>query len=88
MVTAEIAARAKALRLRVGCTQERFADLGGIDRSTVAHVEAGENMLTGSATRAAYARAVNVSLDTLAAYLDGSIGLEDAIMRRRRKRAA
>ena len=88
MVTAEIAARARALRLRVGCTQDRFAALGGIDRTTVAHVEAGENMLTGHATRAAYARAVGISLDTLAAYLDGSIGLEDAIMRRRKRPAA
>lgn len=83
-----VSARARALRVRVGCTQERFAALGGIDRSTVAHVEAGENMLTGHATRAAYARAVGVSLDTLAAYLSGEIDLEDAIMRRRRKRAA
>lgn len=67
--------RAKALRERLGLTQDQAAERGGLRRDEVTKVERGTNKASTSRIREGLARAYGVTLDQLAGYLEGSLSL-------------
>jgi transcriptional regulator with XRE-family HTH domain len=80
--------RLKALRKRLALTQEAMAERGGLGRVEVVRVEGGHNDATSYRLRAGLARAAELGVEDLSAYLDGEIELEDAMARRRSGGAA
>lgn len=70
------AARIRALRKRLGYTQVRFGERCGLPAATIAGFEGGHNRATSYAKRAALAKGAEVSVDRLAAYLDGQLALD------------
>ena len=69
------AARVRALRKKLGVTQDQLADQCDITRVEVVLLEAGRNKATSYAMRAALAKGVDVPVEAIAAYLDGEIDL-------------
>jgi transcriptional regulator with XRE-family HTH domain len=67
--------RVRGLRRALAVTQERLAEMCGLERVEVVQLEAGKNKATSYATRAALARGTDVPIDAMAAYLDGEIAL-------------
>lgn len=68
--------------LGAGVTQERLAELCGLTRVEVVQLETGKNKASSYATRLALARGVDVPVDAIAAYLDGTIGLDGLLVLR------
>jgi transcriptional regulator with XRE-family HTH domain len=77
-VPAETSAdRIRALRLRLGMTQEALGEACRMPRNRliVSQLETGKNGATSYATRAQLAEGFDVPLEALAAYLDGAVSL-------------
>jgi hypothetical protein len=64
-----------------------MAEKAGLGRVEVVRVEGGQNDATSYRMRAGLARAAQMGVEDLSAYLDGEIDLEAAMRRRARERA-
>jgi transcriptional regulator with XRE-family HTH domain len=82
--------RAKALREAIGLTQEKLAERseGCLTRVEVNQIEAGRNKLTSWAARDGLARAADVPIEALSAYVDGEIDLTALLLLRGSRGAA
>ena len=68
----------RALRTRLGLTQEGVAERGGgIDRTEVVAVETGRNKATTVRIRGALARGLGLSIEQLGAFLSGDLGIDE-----------
>jgi transcriptional regulator with XRE-family HTH domain len=76
---ATVAERFKTLRDALGLTQGGFS---GVSRTEINKIENGANQLTGGTLRARVARAIGVSTDDLAAYIEGQLLLPALLSRR------
>lgn len=77
-----VAERVRALRERVGISQGELARRSGLKRVEVNQIENGANQAGSWNIRAGLARGVGVDVVTLAAYIDGEIGLGNVFERR------
>lgn len=79
-----VAERVRELREALGLTQQDVADRSGgrLNQGTLAKVEGGLNKGTGASTRGGLASAFGVTLDSLEAYLAGTLGLDVLLARR------
>lgn len=75
----EIAAMVKALRERLGLSQQAVADRGGFPRPQLAKIETGHNKLSTADMRRQLALGLGVNLRTLEAYIEGGMSLDDAV---------
>jgi transcriptional regulator with XRE-family HTH domain len=71
--------RLRALRLEVGLTQARLAEVAGLPRPDVARLESGALKCSLAATRRKLARAYGVSLDLFDSYLEGERSLAEVV---------
>jgi DNA-binding XRE family transcriptional regulator len=69
----------KALRVRLGLTQDALAEKAEIRRTDVVRIEVGTNKVTSYALRQALAVGFGLSLDELVAYLSGKMTVEAAV---------
>lgn len=78
-----VAERVKAIRERLDLTQVEVAERSGgaVTQDIVAKLESGKNKGNGAQTRQGLASAFGLTLDTISAYLDGKIGLDDALQK-------
>lgn len=81
MAKTELAQRVIALRKRVELTQDRLAELAGLDRVDVNKVENGSNDATTVRVRDGLARAFGASRDDMADYIEGRIDLAEFVDR-------
>lgn len=72
----ELPKRVRALRKRMGLSQEKLSELGGFPRHEVSKIENGERQMRSFPARQQLARAFSLSIDDLSAYLDGRLSLE------------
>jgi hypothetical protein len=84
----EVKELVKALRLAVGVSQETVARTSGgiLTREEVVKVESGKNQATAYRIREGFANAYGVSIQAMAAYLDGQMS-RDELMAHRALRA-
>jgi transcriptional regulator with XRE-family HTH domain len=73
----DLGLRVRALRKAMGVSQERLGELGGLKRSVVNKIEAGENQATSFPMRQGLAAAFGLSIEDSNAYLNGTISLDD-----------
>jgi transcriptional regulator with XRE-family HTH domain len=78
-MSTEIAAMVKALRERLGLSQQAVADRGGFPRPQLAKIETGHNKLSTADMRRQLAQGLGVNLRTLEAYIEGGMSLDDAV---------
>jgi len=78
-MSTEIAAMVKALRERLGLSQQAVADRGGFPRPQLAKIETGHNKLSTADMRRQLAQGLGVNLRTLEAYIEGGMTLDDAV---------
>lgn len=78
-MSTEIAAMVKALRERLGLSQQAVADRGGFPRPQLAKIETGHNKLSTAEMRRQLAQGLGVNLRTLEAYIEGGMSLDDAV---------
>lgn len=78
-MSTEIAAMVKALRERLGLSQQAVADRGGFPRPQLAKIETGHNKLSTADMRRQLALGLGVTVRTLEAYIEGGMTLDDAV---------
>lgn len=71
-----VAERVKALRARLGLSQEAVSGRGGPTRTEMSKIEAGFNKLTTITMRAKLARGLGIDIVDLGKYLDGDLTLD------------
>lgn len=74
----DAAERIRALRRRLGLTQEQLGAQGGLRRTEITRLESGANQATSYETRKALSRCFGLSIEELAAYLDGESTVDAA----------
>lgn len=72
----------RALRKSLGMTQEEAAAKAQLGRVEITRVETGHNQANSHRIRAGLARAFQLAIDDVSAYLDGAIDLDEALRRR------
>ncbi len=75
----EVGARVRALRQRLGLTQEQLSLAGRLERTEVVNVEAGRNLVTSHRMRCALARAFGLEQHDADAFIDGTLSLDRAV---------
>ena len=72
----------RALRVHLGLHQETLANLIGVHRTIITHIEADKNKLTLAKQRRDIARALGLSYESLDRYLEGELSLKDLVANR------
>ena len=73
----ELPKRVRALRKRMGLSQEKLSELGDFPRHEVSKIENGERQMRSFPARQQLARAFSLTIDDLSAYLEGRLSLEN-----------
>lgn len=60
--------KVKALRESKGLTQEKLAEIAGVSRVTLSHIESGEDVSVTSGTLLAIAKALGTTIDGIVFY--------------------
>lgn len=71
------------LRVQLGQTQDELAKKAGVDRVVISRIENGGNKLSTGSLQRSVAAAFGVSVETLLAYLEGDLALEELLRLRR-----
>jgi transcriptional regulator with XRE-family HTH domain len=75
--------RVRALRLRLGLTQEELGARSGLPRTKIVEIESGTNKAGSWAIRRGLAIGFRLRVETLADLLDGALSVDDAERRAR-----
>lgn len=78
----ERSARLRELRIAAGLTQVDLAKPMGVDRSVISQMEKGYNIISSEQAVDGLARAFDLSVQTMSAFLRGEITTADALARR------
>lgn len=77
-----VAVRVRALRTKLGWSQEELALRAAVHRVNIVRVETGSNKLSSYAMRAALARGFGLTLEDVNAFLAGRLSIKQALSRR------
>lgn len=74
-----MAHQVRALRTRLGLTQEQLAERAGIRRQEANKIEVGKNQCSSARIQRGLAKGFGLPLDHLLAYLDARLPLDAAV---------